>query len=111
MKIVTNHGPANELLKTLRDELKRVYGNNFCGLYLYGSYARNAATRESDLDVLIVLREIADYWHEIKRTGPLISQLSLQHGISISPVRVVEDAWKHEDSPFLNTVRRESVAA
>ena len=102
---------STNILNALRDCLRQIYGANLHGVYLYGSYARNAATPESDLDVLIVLHDFTDYWQEIKRTGPVIAQLSLQYGVSISPVRVRESAWQHEDSPFLNGVRRECIAA
>lgn len=99
------------VLVALHDALRRIYGDNLRGVYLYGSYARDAAEPESDLDVLLVLRDFTDYWQEIKRTGPVVAALSLQHGVSISPVRVREAAWQHEDSPFLNTIRRECIAA
>lgn len=108
--MLLNSTTTAELLHVLRDALRQIYGENLRGVYLYGSYARNTAKPESDLDVLIVLRDFTDYWQEIKRTGPMIAALSLQHGVSISPVRVREDAWQHEDSPFLNVVRRECTA-
>ena len=102
---------STEILNELRIALRQIYGDNLRGVYLYGSYARAAAGPESDLDVLIVLRDFQDYWQEINRTGPVIAHLSLQYGITISPVRIREAAWQHEDSPFLNTIRRECIAA
>ncbi|MCX7914756.1 MAG: nucleotidyltransferase domain-containing protein [Verrucomicrobiae bacterium] len=99
------------ILTDLRDALEAVYGDDLRGVYLYGSHARHTAQPESDMDVLVVLRDFTDYWQEIKRTGHIVAALSLKYGVSISLVRVRESEWQHEDSPFLNAVRRECVAA
>ena len=61
----------------LRNKLKVLYGRRLKGVYLYGSHARGHASRESDLDVLIVLDEIPHYSLEVSRTSALISSLSL----------------------------------
>jgi predicted nucleotidyltransferase len=97
------------LLKDLKEALYQIYGDNLSGVYLYGSYADGEEDAESDLDVAIVLKDFDDYWEEVQRTGPLVSELSLEYGVSISPVRVREAAWVQEDSPFLNSVREECV--
>jgi len=94
----------------LKRRLQAVYGSNLRGLYLYGSHSRGEADSESDLDILIVLRDFHDYWEEIQRTGSIISDISLKYEVSISPVRIREAEWKNEDSPFLNEVRKEAVA-
>ena len=98
------------LLKDLKEALYQIYGDNLSGVYLYGSYADGEEDAESDLDVAIILKDFDDYWEEVQRTGPVISELSLEYGVSISPVRVREAAWVQEDSPFLNTVRKECMA-
>ena len=98
------------LLKDLKEALYQIYGDNLSGVYLYGSYADGEEDAEPDLDVAIILKDFDDYWEEVRRTGPVISELSLEYGVSISPVRVREVAWVQEDSPFLNTVRKECMA-
>jgi predicted nucleotidyltransferase len=98
------------LLRDLKEALNEIYGENLSGVYLYGSYANGEEDAESDVDVLMVLKDFDDYWEEVQRTGPVISELSLEYGVSISPVRVHEEAWVQEDSPFLNKVREECIA-
>ena len=66
---------------------------------------------ESDVDVLIVLDEVQDYWREIGRTGELVSRLSLDYGVSVSRVFIPERDWNELRTPFLRNVRREAVTA
>lgn len=100
-----------ELLTRLRRELEDLYGARLRGVYLFGSHARDEATAESDVDVLVVLDTVTDYGEEIRCTGPLISTLSLDSGHSISRVFVSHSAWKDRDSPFLANLREEARAA
>ena len=99
-----------KLLSELRSALERVYGDNLLGLYVYGSYARGEEDIQSDIDVAVVLKDFQNYWQEIQRTSFIISELSLKYGITISPIRIRKNIWSSEDSPFLNNVRRESIA-
>ena len=100
-----------ELLVRLRRELQALYGERLQGVYLFGSHARGEATADSDVDVLVVLDTIADYGAEIRRTGPVISTLSLDSDRSISRVLVSHSAWQERDSPFLANVRKDAQAA
>ena len=81
------------------------------GIYLFGSYARGDADSESDVDVLVVLDDIARYGQGVDRTGGTGSELSLRYGVSISQIFVREREWLHPDSPFLLNVREEAVGA
>ncbi|MBI4523768.1 MAG: nucleotidyltransferase domain-containing protein [Deltaproteobacteria bacterium] len=97
------------VLAEIKASLEAIYGNRFKGVYLFGSYAPGEADTESDLDILVVLDDFNHYAGEIDRTGQLIADLSLEHGISISEVFVKEHQWRHGDTPFLLNVRDEAV--
>ena len=99
----------SRLLEELKEGLNAIYGESLSGVYLYGSYATNEQEAESDVDVAIVLERIDDYWLEVKRTGNLISRLSLKYDVSISPIRITVRDWIEDDFPFLANVRRDSV--
>ena len=99
------------ILSKLRAELKEIYGDRLKKVYLYGSYAREEADAESDIDVLIVLVEYRRYAEEINRTSQLISSLSLKHGVSLSRLFVTQKKWQDDDSLFLRYARQEAVAA
>jgi predicted nucleotidyltransferase len=97
------------VLITLRRELLRIFGHQLEGVYLYGSHARGDARPDSDVDVLIVLRNDFDYGDAIKLTSQLVSELSLENEIVISRVFVTKDSFEHVQIPFLMNVRREAV--
>ena len=94
----------------LKSGLERLYGERLRGVYLFGSYARGEDTRESDLDVLIVLSNLESYGAEIDRTSELVSRVSLAHGISISRVFVSEDSWRKAEGAFLANLREEAIS-
>jgi len=99
------------ILAELNKGLKSLYGRRLVALYLFGSYARGEADPESDIDVLIVLDEVSDYVGEVDRTGGLISELSLRHGLSLSRVFLSRRAWTQGTDVFVRNVRREGTAA
>jgi predicted nucleotidyltransferase len=105
----------NESIRVLISELKaglvRLYGDRLKGVYLYGSYARGDQDRESDIDILIVLDPLDQYGKEVDRTSRLVSDLSLEYGLSISRVFVSEGDWLKQQTPFLVNAREEAIPA
>jgi predicted nucleotidyltransferase len=110
LKKKTGKTLLNDLIAELKIGLDGVYGDRLKGLYLYGSYARGEEDDESDLDILVVLEQLDRYAAEVNRTGKLTSDLSVKHGITISPVFVRETEWLHGDTPFLSNVRNEAIS-
>lgn len=99
------------LLLELRSGLSSVYGERLKGVYLFGSYARGEADRESDLDVLVVLQDFERYALEVDRTAEITADLSLKFGVTISLVFFREREWLHGETPFLSNVRDEAIPA
>ena len=102
---------VRKILHELKRGLKEIYGDRLRGLYVYGSYARREARPGSDLDVLVVLDEVESTWEEIKRTGQLVSEISLANDVSVSRIFLSESAWLTGDTPFTWNMREEAVPA
>jgi predicted nucleotidyltransferase len=99
------------IVKELKRDLQELYNAKLKGLYLYGSYARDDADTESDVDILIILEKIGNYSDEIARTSKLVSELSLKYDKTISRVFVSWQDWEEKETPFLLNTRKEAIAA
>jgi uncharacterized protein len=99
----------NDLLIHLKQSLSTLYGCQLCGVYLFGSFARGDQDDQSDLDVMIVLENFDNYGGEIDRTSELISDLSLEFGLSISTVFLKWQDWLDANTPLLRNVRVDAV--
>lgn len=98
--------PVEELVKQLRAR----YGARLRQVVLYGSYARGEPTTESDIDTLVVLDRVDDFWAEFERISPIANRLSLAFDVVISALPVGKEAFDHEQTPLLINTRREGVA-
>ena len=101
----------SEILKILRSGLAELLGEQLEAVYLYGSHARGEATSDSDIDVLIVIRDDFDYGEMLDRTINMVADLSLEHDVVISRAFISKERFENEMSPFLMNVRREAVPA
>ena len=98
------------ILRALRSEMARVLGDRLEQILLFGSQARGEARPDSDIDILVVVREDYDYADLIRRTSSIIAALSLRYDVVISRAFVSRERYEREQSPFLLNVRREGIA-
>lgn len=102
-------GLAAEALHGYRARLHEVLGPAIDAILLYGSRARGDATSDSDIDVLIVLKETFDYDEMLERTSAATAEVSLEYDVVISRVFVTRVDYESKQTPFLMNVRREAV--
>jgi predicted nucleotidyltransferase len=100
-----------KLMKELKEGLSRIYGDQLKAVYLYGSYARGDYRAGSDVDVMILLTDYKDYWKEWRRSSDYVSDVSLEHDVTVSCILVKEKQWDRPDRPVLHNIHREGVAA
>ena len=98
-------------LAALRRRLGVLYGERLDRLLLYGSHARGEATTASDVDVMVVLREEIDPIAEIRRMGPILTDLLLETGLLVSVYPISRARFAAAESALVQTVRREGVPA
>lgn len=99
-----------EILTEVNSQFRELYGPQLLDLRLFGSQARGDADPDSDIDLLVVLRDNVNQGSEIKRTGGIVAELSLKHDTVISCVFVSQNAYATEANPFFLNIRREAIA-
>jgi len=98
-----------QALKELVEELKKLYGDNLSRVILYGSKARGDATEGSDIDIMIVLKEIKDKSKELEKVIKLTTKIDFHYETLISVSLQSEEEYLKKKSPLLLNVRKEGI--
>jgi predicted nucleotidyltransferase len=102
---------VREAIKEFKTEIQKLYGQRLKEVILYGSWARDEATSESDIDLIVVLTGDVVPGQEIDRMIEVITEINLTHNVLISVYPVSEEAYATVNSPLLMNVRREGIPA
>lgn len=97
------------ILQELKKELKTLYGERLKKLILYGSYARNEAWKDSDIDVVVLLDGEVLQGREIDRMIDIITDLNLKYNVLLSVYPTSEESLQKIKSPLLLNIQREGV--
>jgi predicted nucleotidyltransferase len=98
------------ILELLKMGFLQIYGDQVHNILLYGSRARGDEKTDSDIDILIVLKDEFNYLEMLKRSDDLAASISLENDVVISRAFVSEKDYKERQTPFLMNVRREAIA-
>jgi len=97
------------ILKEFRAGVEVLYNERLKAIILYGSWARDEATEDSDIDVAVVLTGEVDPCEEIDRMADIFTDLNLEHNVLIAVYPVSESDFDKVDSPLLINVRKEGI--
>src|SRR3989344_6366912 len=82
--MTANRPKLDAILRELSTALRGRYGDRYVRLWLYGSEARGEAHADSDVDVLLVLREVSHPTREIDRIADILADFNLRYGVLLS---------------------------
>lgn len=97
------------IVREFREEAEKLYGSRLKNIILYGSYVKDRATEDSDIDLVVVLDGDVAPGEEIDRMIDIITELNLNYGILLSVYPVSEKKFNTVDSPLLLNVRKEGI--
>ena len=97
----------DKIIAALRKELEKVYGTRLKKMLLYGSWARDEATEDSDIDIMLVLDGDVSPGREIDRIINVVTEINLKYRILISVYPVSLKDFKNVRSPLLINARKE----
>jgi uncharacterized protein len=107
MRTLPDH--IREVLQKLDAGLKDMYGARYCGLLLYGSYARGTAWEGSDVDLLLLLEGPVDVVREILVSEEVVWPLSLESGLLLAVMPADVGAYQQGRTFFLRDIREDAV--
>jgi predicted nucleotidyltransferase len=102
---------AKQAIKEFVRRAQSLYGERLRQVILYGSWARNEATEESDIDLAVVLAGEVRPGAEIDRMIDIITDVNLEYGVLLSVYPVAEESYRNINSPLLMNIRREGIPA
>jgi uncharacterized protein len=103
----------NEGITIARDaaaRLRAAYGKRLRDVVLFGSWIRGQAHEESDVDLLVILDEMADRAAETARIVDVLFDLEADSGRAIQAFPVDEDDLSANGDEFVGAAAREGTS-
>mgnify|MGYP004516525473 FL=1 len=107
-----NNDILRDILCSIKQGYKQVYGDDIMDIYLYGSYARGDYEQDSDIDfVAIVKGNRLDLQKKLKVMWDIAADLSLENDIIISPTVIPYNEFLlyQEKLPYYRNIIKEGV--
>lgn len=107
-----NNDILRDILCSIKQGYKQVYGDDIMDIYLYGSYARGDYEQDSDIDfVAIVKGNRLDLQKKLKLMWDIAADLGLENDIVISPTVIPYNEFLQyqEKLPYYRNIIKEGV--
>jgi predicted nucleotidyltransferase len=99
------------LVNQIKAHLIKMYGRRIKKVILYGSCVRGQATKESDIDLLVLVDESLNPFEVRESLSDLLFDILLDEGELISVIAIPENLYENYNSPFMLNVRKEGLVA
>lgn len=104
----------DEKIKSLINQVKtcliNIYGQSIKEVILYGSFVRGDATRDSDIDILVLVDESINPFEVRESISDLLFDILLEEGELASVIVIPEKLFESYNSPFMLNVKKEGIA-
>ena len=98
------------ILNKLEKHFKTTYKDDLEKIILFGSQARGEARADSDIDILVILKNQFDSYQENKKNSYFVSELCLQYDAVISCFLINSTKWHSGNNAFIRNVKREGIS-
>ena len=107
--LTTNNQKLTAITKQLKKEFKLIYQDRLSKLILFGSQARGEAHPDSDIDILVVLKNEVNPVEEITRNSYLISEMCLEYDALINCFYLSESKLRDENKPLIKNIKKDGI--
>lgn len=101
--------PVDPVLTRFRAAVAEIYGDRIERVVLFGSRARGDARPDSDYDVAVFLRDLADRDAEMNRLADLATDVLYRDGQFIHAMPYRAGSYNDERLPLMHEIRAEGV--
>jgi uncharacterized protein len=96
-------------LASVTQKVRQVYDTRLEKIILYGSYARGTQKLDSDVDLMVVLKNAEITNDKVGVIGSLITEMKEQFNILISIIPVTLQRYSESQRLFYKNVRKEGI--
>lgn len=109
MKKRRNIEEIKHLFPLIKKYLKKVYGERLEATVLYGSFAKNKATGDSDIDIAVILKDGVNANAKIDKVNDFISDLGLKYNELITILFLSSYEVKGSIWPLYKSLQEEGI--
>lgn len=101
-----------DITSQLVDVYRNIYGDDIVEILLYGSYARNEETDQSDVDIVAIVKgNRLDLQKKLKIVWDISADIWLENDVVVSPTVVPFDEFEkyREILPYYMNIEKEGI--
>ena len=99
----------SNVFQELKQSLTELYQEKLVKIILYGSQAKGTATTDSDVDILVVLKDEVSAFDEILRMAEITTDIGLKYNELISILPIAESHFLSQSTPLLKNIKAQGL--
>ncbi len=104
-----NIDEIKDLIKEIKRNLIDRYSNKIKQVIIYGSFARGEATKDSDIDIAIIIDDNLSVDVVEEGLSDFLFDILLEKNELISAFAIPEKIFKNYNSPYILNVKKEAI--